>query len=472
MRFKVIALATLAAAVLSAPVFAELQNVEVGGEIRIRGNVYPNGSVGPTFDDDFGGVTDPVTLFLDGEGREYVEQRTRVNVTADFTDDVTAFIEIDTVDEWGNDTRQGNPFGLNAFPPGLTDGVNMYQAYIEMREAWGQPLTIRIGRQEVVLGNEWLVGNNDTAAGFTGLSFDGITARWDFDGGNVQAMYLKVAEFENSGQFLTFEQDGDVDLYGAYLTYDALEAVTLEGYVLYIRDAGPPVGRFGGIGNPANLPGINDHVGEFVTIGARAHGNVSGFNYDVQAAIQNGETADGFAVLGGQRDIDGWAVDATVGYTFENVSNLYLWAGVAYFEGSDTANDSSFLRMFSDVEYSEFLADSDMSNVLILRGGASIQATESIELSAVVSWFEEDEEVGIVLPGDIGADDGIGWELGLYASYDYSEDLNFNVGYAHFFADNDIDDGALIAQSGTALVGGSGDNDDLDYFFFETSISF
>lgn len=440
MRFKTLALATAVATVLTAPVFAELQNVEVGGEIRIRGNAYTDGAGGLTFDED-----------IDGE-LQFIEQRSRINVTADFTDDVTVFLEIDNYTDWGLATRQENPFGANAVgQASIADDVDMYQAYIEMREAWGQPLTIRIGRQEIVLGNEWLVGNNDTAAFFTGLSFDAVTARWDFDGGNVFGWASKVVEGE-----VVFgpDKDQDADFYGLYLTYDGLEAVNLEGYWMYLRDAaffGIPAGLLG--------PGAGGAT-EVHTIGARAYGNVAGFDYDVQAAYQTGETAD----LGGgaELDLDTFAVDATVGYLFENINNLYVWGGVAYFEGTDADDELSFLRMFSDVEYSEFLADSDMSNVLIIRGGASIQATESIEVSGVASWFEEDEE--------FGSDDELGIEVALYASYDYSEDLNFNAGWAHFFADDGLEDGAAVSLSGINVIGGG--DDDVDYFFLETVISF
>ena len=446
MRFKTLALAAAVATVLQALVFAELQNVEVVGATRIRGNYYSSGSFGPSFDND-------------GEAIEMIEQRTRLNVTADFTDDVTVFIELDNYYNWGTATRQSNPFGANALGAAFgIDDVDMYQGYIEMREAWGQPLTIRIGRQEIVLGNEWLVGNNDTAAFFTGLSFDGVTARWDFDGGNILGWATKVVEAEFIGFAPTGEADGDADFYGLYFTYDALEVFDLEAYYMYLRDA-----TFFGVGNPA---GIGDEVGHVHTVGARIYGRVSGFDYDVQAAYQFGETAD-FGAPPTDIDIDAWAVDATVGYLFENFNNLYIWGGVAYFEGSDSASELSFLRLFSDVEYSEFIADSDESNILIIRGGASIQATESIEVSMVASYFDDDEED--FTPGNDG---GIGWELGLYASYDYSEDLNFNAGYAHFFADDGAEDGALTAFSGLGVIGGALQDDDLDYFFLETVISF
>ena len=130
-----------------------------------------------------------------------------------------------------------------------------------------------------------------------------------------------------------------------------------------------------------------------------------------------------------------------------------------------------FQRLFTDQEYSEFLEfDSDLSNVLLVRGGASIQATEAISVSGVVSWFQEDEALGIFGPLSPNNEDGVGIEVGLYASYDYSEDLSFNTGYAHLFSSEDLSDGAAIAANGFSVVGGG--DDDADYFFLETSISF
>ena len=65
-------------------VHAELQNVEVGGSIRIRGNYY-----------NFDSLTD----------MSWIEQRTRLNVKADFTSEVSAFIEFDYYSGWGDDFR-------------------------------------------------------------------------------------------------------------------------------------------------------------------------------------------------------------------------------------------------------------------------------------------------------------------------------------------------------------------------------
>ena len=125
---------------MAVPAFAELQNVEVGGSIRIRANYYsPEGAAN--------------TFVKQGNSLSFIEQRTRLNVRADFTNDVSAFIELDSWDVYGEDFRDAWITGANArsstgiggTPAGGLDGdVEVYQAYIETRETWGYPLTFRI----------------------------------------------------------------------------------------------------------------------------------------------------------------------------------------------------------------------------------------------------------------------------------------------------------------------------------------
>ena len=52
---------------------------------------------------------------------------------------------------------------------------------------------------------------------------------------------------------------------------------------------------------------------------------------------------------------------------------------------------SGFNRLFSDVEYSYFLDDTTLSNVLILRAGAEADLTEKLRLELLASWFEVDD---------------------------------------------------------------------------------
>jgi len=89
--------------------------------------------------------------------------------------------------------------------------------------------------------------------------------------------------------------------------------------------------------------------------------------------------------------------------------------------------------------------------------------TESLELALVGSYYESDEEA-------CGGDSGLGWEVGFYADYNYSEDLVIRAGYAHFFGQEGLES-ERVGANGWLLWGGDED-DDYDYVFLETEISF
>jgi len=105
-RFSIAVLAVAVLASIAMPVWAELQNVEVGGELRIRGRYYnffatddrwvqwvpgasmPGRSMGQFRGD--GGIWSRFDWDDRGSDRKYVEQQSVIKVDAEFSDDVCA----------------------------------------------------------------------------------------------------------------------------------------------------------------------------------------------------------------------------------------------------------------------------------------------------------------------------------------------------------------------------------------------
>lgn len=456
MRFKLCVLLAACMAVIAVPAIADLQNLETFGSLQIRGNWYSSAS--PSF-----GQGDFVE---DGDSTSFFEQRTTIGVKADFSDDVSVLIELDNYGFFGDSFRSEPITGSDSkgSQAGSSEDVELYQGYIEMREVGGYPINVRIGRQEVMLGSEWLVGNNSTSSNFRHLSFDGVSATYDADSWSLMAGAFKLFDTSGMGSLSASvsafgvyggvsslsasspEEDGDVDLYVIAGSYTGIEDMTIEGYWIGVRSGN----AFGGV--------ATDNL-ELHTFGARVVGEASGFDYEGEVAFQTGDTP-----FGG--DYEGFGLNAEVGYSFDHDLNPRIFGGAAFFSGEDIDNsgDLGFNRLFSDWEYSEFLDDTTLSNVLILRGGGSIEPTEKIGLAGTVAWFQADEDV---------TDDDIGFEVGLYATYQYSEDLSFEVGYAHFFVDDGAEDGVNIIDNGLGGVGNGGiDDEDADYFYVQSSISF
>lgn len=428
-------------ACMGASAYAELQNVSVGGHLRIRGNMY-EAEDWAVFD------------------TSSVEQRTDLNVKADFTDNVSAFIEVQSYDVWGEDFRSNYISGLDGRGVSVDD-VEIYQSYIEVNEMWDTPLALRVGRQELVFGSEWMLGNNSTAALFPGLSYDAVRLTYATDMFSVDAFWAKLNET------LSDFSNGDVDLWGLYGSYLGLEDITIDAYWLYVEDD-----------ESLTAADIDLH-----TLGLRGAGSIGAFDFNAELAYQLGEAEiDGPLWFDYEADYDALGGHAEVGYTFDMSWQPRVYLGMCYFEGGDQDNslfwwnddtDLSFNRLFSDWEYTEFLENTELSNTIIYRAGLSVKPTESLSMLLALTYMQADEE------REAGwwfwkwtADEDLGYEVGLYADYQYSEDLVFRAGYAHLFAGDGLEDGNFVSLNGLAALTAPDDDEDLDYLFVETEITF
>ncbi len=437
---SVLSVLMLALACAALPAAGELQNVELGGSLSITGWYYNYDSI-------------PTTA--------YIDQFTRLSVRGDFTDNVTAFVEAASYDAWGEDFRSGF-LGGGDFRADSTDDVEIYQAYVEARELWGAPLTLRAGRQELAFGSEWLVGDNSDSSPVFGLSFDALRLTLAQDTFSLDLVAAKLAEGMSG-----FGGD-DTDFYMVYFSHTGVEDHVFDAYWMFVRD------------DAATAAFETD----LHTLGLRAAGAFGALDYEVEAAWQTGGVEGLFSACPagfGTADTDygAPAAAATVGYTLECPWTPRIFASFAYLGGGDPdrspfSNDRTlpFNRLFSDVEYTEFLAFTDMTNILFYGVGVEAAPTETVALSLLVSHLEADE--AMLGPGGWLTRDEIptnlGWEAALSAEYQYSDDLGFYFTYAHFFGADGLG-GSYVIYNGLFPWQGDGD-DDYDVVYLGSTISF
>ncbi len=438
MRKRGLVLLFLAAVLCATAAPAELQKTEVGGYTQVIGYYYGYDSL-PSV--------------------AYADQWTRLHVKADFTNDVSAFVEFDSYAPWGDSFRSNYLTSIDG--RGKAD-VGLYQAYIEVRNLWGAPLTLKVGRQELMFGTEWLIGNNSDCTPVYGLSFDTLRMTYTADTFTFDLAAAKLAE-----RFMNFGK-GDTDLFIAYGSCTAVEDQTFDAYWIYLRDDGA----------------LNGFVTDLHTVGLRAAGKVGAFDYRAEGAYQFGgiENLPSACPSGfGEADTkyDAFGADVQVGYTFDAPwsPRPYLWA--AYLGGGDPdrsiwSNDRTlpFNRLFSDIEYTKIFAFTDMSNLRYYAAGVEVTPTESVKLKLTVGKLEADE------PGpDTGclwwkrqASRNLGWEVDLLANYQYSEELAFFAMYGHLFGDRGLE-GSYVIGNGLQAWNGNR-NDQYDVFYAGTSIEF
>lgn len=481
---------------------AELQSVEVGGEVRIRGrfwnNNYSNAVNGPATPRyvGFGFGNRPLGPFglnsrfdFDGSGTDlsYVEQRTRLQIKADFTDDVSTMVEFESFDIWGTDFRSNYVTGLDA-PGGAS--LQLYQAYIETRNTFGYPVRMRLGRQEMKLGKGWLVDDITTA--IIGRYFDGARFTYASDALDVDVWATKLSE--------SAAGDNDVDFYGVYGTWKGCEQLKVSGYWMLIRDgAAPSDTTLGPIGEwSESVFGLDDYDPTYLnTVGARVFGASGPFDYDWELAYQFGnadQVGAMFApVLYGDTgaDFDNFATDLEVGYTIDMAWQPRVFLGGALFEGEDNRDfrfrdwvfpgagqaSVSFNTLFQGAPYSMTLGiGQELSNFWQLRAGVAAKPTEKISLLFRVAHFETDEAFETpVWPGFAGwtrtNDSDLGWTTYLMGKYQYSQDLSIALVWEHLFTGPGLEQGQFFARNGLEFVGGT-DGEDADYLHCDVQIKF
>jgi hypothetical protein len=460
---------------------AELQNVSINGEIRIRGNFISNWAAVPPecrfhplclIGRPLGGpyphqAVSPYKWDKEGPDYSAIEQRTRLGVTADFTNNVLAFIEFDTYENWGTDFRSDYLTGVDG--RGAAD-VSLYQSYINIDKLWEAPLSLRIGRQELSFGSQWLVGPRDFGFFWTGLSFDAVRATYAGDSFTVDAWASKLVE-----TFGNFGKD-DTEFYGVYATCKAVENHSFDAYWLALND---------------NFPGSGDTL--FHTTGLRAAGKFGAFDYDTEVAYQFGSNdAAGFTFGDPNVKWDVWGGKADLGYTIDTTWQPRVFLSGRYYGGEDNRDLSfgewlnpfdtpqasvSFNRLFSNEIANGYLdLMNDLSNAWWARLGVQLAPVEKLRTAIAVTHYESVAAfhrpvLKIFTFTDRENSKDLGWEFFIFNEYMYSDDLTFEFGWSHLFVGKGLEEGNYSSRNGLVFNGGSG-NDDSDYIYGGMRISF
>ena len=500
---------------------AELQQVEVGGSLQIYGHYYSDfyetgdgirldglsvlgRPLGVVSRDGAGGplLSDIRAYGGDTSGVAWVEQRTALHVRAQFTDRVSTFIEFDSISEWGTDFRSNYVTGLDG--PGAAD-VGLYQAYLELEAIGGLPLRLRLGRQELILGNEWLVGNNYWHNPLSYLSFDGVRLTYTPGDVSLDAFWTKL----NEG-FRGFA-DGDGEFYGLFGSYTGWENLTLDAYWLFLRDGADQGDTQGDLLQEwlEDAFDVDDYETTAIhTLGLRAAGEWGQLDYEGEIAYQFGEAAivgatfAPFTYGDNHARSDVWAGQFSVGYTFDRAWSPRFYVGAEYYGGEDNRErrlgaflnpfyrpeaSVSFNRLFSSWEVDWFLDASSLSNVWLLKTGISATPTEKLDLGLDLMYFEALDTFRSPVLARLGrnripitgpfpwngrdGDDSLAWQTALWMTYAYSDDLSFEAGWSHLFTGDGLEDGSFVDQNGLAFFGGL-DDDDADYLYVGTSLTF
>jgi hypothetical protein len=313
----------------------------------------------------------------------------------------------------------------------------MYQAWLEVRNMFCRPeLSMRIGRQEVVLGNQFQFGNADW---YNGIVHDGLRIDWKSSCWSLTLLAAKLTTTDGDfNQVSSFQDDHDDDeLYSAYFTLRSIRNHAVDLYWIYVNGHGGSAHNSGASiywDSGFLYPSSNAY---YHTFGARIGGclNIAcGLDWNVEGAIQTGDANFGF----GDADTDGATVEAEVGLTFSKSNRFRIFARGLWAEGP--SDDSvgyliNFPNRHSNKGFRARYGLADlipMSNVQSLQAGLHFDPACNWTLGATGLWAVADEG-----PTGIFSDvsDDYGTELDIWAEYRHSQYLTFGLGLAFVFPD-------------------------------------
>lgn len=450
-RLLILCAIVAAIALITAPVFAEVQNVKVSGDINSGGAYRTNYDLLST---------NRTTTNL-REDTSFLYTQARVKIDADLTDNVAATIRFLSEYDWASSDDTAD----NA-----DKSVDLDLASVTLKEAFYAPLTVTVGRQELRYGNAFIIGDVDTnttsadtdlTGGDLSLrkSFDAIRAVVDYSPLVVDVIYAKIDE--TAARLDTSSSADDKDLYGVNAAYDIGQYnAEAEAYWFLSRDddetttSGQEIHTFGVRGSATPIDNLN-LLGEI----AWQRGD-----FDKHARNTRDQDALAYQVAG-----DYTFADINIPWVDVAIVSPSLRLGWTHYDGEETGNTgehSAWIPLYEDQTHGVVanhilggVNGGQNSNADILNVGGSIVPLQDLTLSVDFYKFwldrklvDNDNEQASLYSALMWTNlteanywmktsDDLGTELDIVLSYDYTEDVKTGLSIG-WFKPGDAFDGA------------------------------
>ena len=348
-------------------------DAEVTAELWTRGEYIDDYDLDSTTDDE----------------AEFAAYLARIGLGFEINDNIDVMFEVQSFGHWGDSLTvagftptgqlsQGNPLLQS-------DDLMLYQAYVTVNNVGGRQLSLKIGRQEHVLGNELHFGDNDF---YNGSFFDGIRASWDFDDWDLD-LFLYILD-ENDPMVTTTAGGADDDwVGGGSVNFTFGENHSVEPYLFYKSDNGAL--NY----NAFTLGALYDHSSDN-----------GGLDWSLEAAYQNGEILSGGAggpCPGGPDfcDIGAYIAEGDIGYGWGDNHHVTL-GGLLVGEGDDAVDSDTFMFLRPDVHRRGGLMDGlTLANLTDIYAGYTFSGdTNSLSLT-YHEFLSTESTVGADFGGEI-----------------------------------------------------------------------
>jgi hypothetical protein len=379
-------------------------NIKVSGQIRHRSEI------------------DHKDITANKSSQSYNLLRSRLNFSFSPSEDVNAFIQVQDSRGFGDE--------FSTLSDGNADNLDFHQAHFTLSNIFKTNLDLKIGRIEMIYGNQRLIG----AVGWhnIGRSFDGAVLK--FKNKVVSTDVFSVKEVEHYAD----ENRGDRNILGSYSNIRFSKSFNTDAFVIWQR---------------ANPSDVLDRY----TFGLT--GNLSsGFLYNQTEFAYQGGKLNGL-------DVDAILFATNLGIKFPQKIKPNISVGYEYLSGDDDSNDGKvnvFDTMYATNHkfygYMDYFlnipAHTGTLGLTDMHVKCQISPTSTFTLAGAFHVFKSSED----LKTEKLTANSIGKEIDFTVSYGYKENVSF-IGGLSFFTPGDV----LKTRQG---------RDDTAWFYLMTVVNF
>lgn len=411
---KKLMLAVAMVALVAAPSFAAVQNVKVGGDIVTTSAIRSGFDLGSSLPD--------------SQRINEVLAQTRVNVSADLTDNVSTMVTLQNENLWGtNSTYNSN--------------VVLSTAYVTMKEFLYAPLTLTVGRQPLAYGNKLIIGNSGYGA-YDGIvsdltyatGFDAIKAVLAYEPLTIDIFASRIANGVDAG--FSNNTHNNTNLFGVNANYklgDKMSTV-VEAYAFAnVND------------NTTNSTSRATYVP-----GLRVSTNpIEGLNVQLEGAYQLGRVAGGgVSTINDNRNA--FAIQGGLNYALPVMKDLKPVLGAQYTYLSGLSRADVLAGGANGKQWNPLYQDQNAGRIFYALGFDS--GVQRLALSATVNPMKDVTAAASLTPvWDVTKSGNNnsryeGSEADLDVTYAYTEDVKFGVSAGYWMTGKAANQGTQNAS--------------------------
>jgi len=414
--------------------FADVQNVMLSGDIRLRG-YYLNRA------DE-----------LNHADAAFISQRTRVTIESTLDDRVLVVVTLSGESLWGGADQPSNNAGagspLNSDPSSRLArrfDIGISEAFVQLNQAFNTPASLKVGRQYLHYGRGLILSSVDQE-----YNYDAARLIMDFYPLTIDAVYARTSELNTFGNSINRSLISghaiDMVFLNAHRDFADSPIKNVEAYFAYLihgnvvgAPAVPPTDPYATYPGKAAAPWL---------IGARTElALADGWDAWAEFAYEGGANGDTIDFIGNPVDssISAFIINAGSRLSWKDVRfEPALNIGYTYASGGGENGQNAFRPWFDYVEgYNGYLFAPRLSNIHIFNVGGAVKLCNKSTFAVQGYYYlKADHDTAAWSNMNIDysglgfipdpAKRELGWEIDSILSYDYSKDIRVQLVYGVF----------------------------------------